>query len=270
MTGSTLIETLRRHWRGMLYWSIGFAIYGFYSTLLVPDMAGLQQYVRLMETMPSGLLQAFGLQDTSVIASPEGFIAFSYHVYIILFIGVYAVLSGLNVTANDEDSGVMDILLSLPVPRWQIVLEKFLAYWLMIIVIVVAGHIGLVLGAQSNPYAQSVDNARLIEGSINILPSAVLMLAFTVFIATVVRRRSTAAAIAGVFVVGSFLLETVGSTANSDFANALRNLSFIHHYNSLEVIKNGLAWDSMIVLKAAGVLLLAAGMVVFQRRDIAV
>ena len=42
---------------------------------------------------------------------------------------------GMRVTANEEDSGILDVVLSLPVRRWQVMVEKIAAYLVTIVMI---------------------------------------------------------------------------------------------------------------------------------------
>ncbi|MBC8099205.1 MAG: ABC transporter permease subunit [Armatimonadetes bacterium] len=270
MTGTVLRETLRRNVRGTLYWALGFAAYGWMSMVILPDRSALAQYVSLMQSMPSSMMQVFGLEDASVLASPEGFLGFSYFLYMMVVLVVYAVLMGLNITANDEDSGIMDIVLSLPLPRWRVIAEKFAAYAVLMTVIVLLGHVGLLIGMQLNPFAAGIDPNKLLAGTLNMLPSGWMVLAVTALIATIVRRRGTAAALAGVFVAASYLLDTLGSSANSAAGDALRAVSFFKYYDATHVLATGLVFTSFVgVIVVAGVVL-AGAVLMFQRRDIAV
>jgi ABC-2 type transport system permease protein len=274
MNGTNLIifwETLRRQWRGMLYWGIGFALYGILSTGLIPDTAGLQQLISLLQAMPQGFISVFGINDMSILATPEGFVALRYFMYIVLVLAVYAVLNGLNLTANDEDAGIMDMILALPLPRWRVIVEKFAAYSVMMTVIALAGFGGLLAGMVINPTnTASLNVMRLLEGSLNMLPSALLILATTGLLATIVRRRATAAALAGAFVVVSYVLDVLGNSVQSDAGAALRSLSFIRYYDAMSMMRSGLVISSILILTAIALAALGASVALFQRRDIAV
>ncbi len=268
MTGTVFREMVRRHWRQTLYWGLGLFIYGILTVLLVPDLTGLQQYVTLARTLPEGLMQAFGLSDIEALGTVTGFIAFSYHIYMVLLMATYAVLSGLSVTSGEEESGILDVVLSWPLPRWRIILEKTAAYLLFTTVIVMLGHVGLVSGGFLNANARDLDQWLLLQGSINLLPSSFLVLAFTILMGVLVRRRATAAAIAATFVTGSFLLDTIGTAARTDFADSLRQLSFTTQYNALEVLQSGLVWPAFLGLTVVAAAMLVAAVIMFERREI--
>jgi ABC-2 type transport system permease protein len=87
--------------------------------------------------MPPIILRAVGVgDDLNYFASPEGFVAVGFFGKTLLVLAAYPVVMGLRVTVNEEDSGTIDVLLSLPVARWRVILEKFLAYVVTLVVIV--------------------------------------------------------------------------------------------------------------------------------------
>src|SRR5664279_6230367 len=124
MTGVVFMHTLRRNWLTGLYWAIGIAILGAYIIVVIPNVDMLKQYADLVKTLPPLMLQLFGANNAAEIATPAGFLDFGFFSYTLLVMGAYAVVVGLNVTANEEDRGIMDITLSLPIPRWRLVLER--------------------------------------------------------------------------------------------------------------------------------------------------
>jgi ABC-2 type transport system permease protein len=269
MSGAVFFETLRRDWRGMIWWGIGLGFMAWLQIVIIPDVESLQKMADLMESLPSFMVDAFGGGDIQYMATPEGYLTLRWYSLVVLILAVYTVSCGLNVTANDEDRGILDMLLSTPLPRWRLIVEKFAAYSIL-----TAGIIAMTLGAmwiamQMSPTI-SVDMSRLTVSSFNILPSALLIMAFTILIATIVRRRGLAGAIAAVFVVGSYFLDTLGQSASNETLVALNKLSFYNYYDSINVMKNGLAWGNVIGISAVALLMVSAGIWFFQRRDVGV
>ncbi len=269
MTGVVFTHTLKRKWRAMLLWGIGIGLIAYLQAALLPNVDALQQMADLMATLPPVLIQAFGGEDIAAIATPEGYIGFRYFGIVLIVFAVYAVDAGLNVTAIEEDKGIMDVLLSLPLPRWRLVVEKLLAYAVLIIGIVVLSFVGLWLGIESTP-ALEMDTMKLLQGSVNILPSTLLVLTATTLIATLTRRRGTAATLATVFLVGSYFLDFMGRAVSETFINSLSVFSFFTYYDGGNVMRNGLVWGNMILLLAVATLLAGGAVWAFQRRDIGV
>lgn len=264
--GAIFVETLRRTWRQAVYWGIGLGAMALLIMLVIPNVDTLEQYREIVETMPPILLQAFGISDADTLATPEGFLSYGFFTYAILILAVYAVIAGLNITANEEDSGIMDVVLTLPVKRWQIVVEKFAAYALLLVVILLVSAVGIVAGELISDF--EVDDAVVAQSFINTYPPVVLMLAFTAFVATVVRRRGTASVIAIVFIVGSYFVNFVGRAASGSIAESLANASFFYYADTEAIIRDGLVLSNVVGLLAASLALAAAALWFWQRRDV--
>lgn len=270
MAGTIFNETLRRSWRQIIYWGTGIALLGLYAALVIPDVDSLKQYAAMAQNMPPALLQMFGMEDAAALATPEGFISFAFFGYTLLILAVYAVIAGLGVTANEEDSGIMDVVLSLPVPRTRIVIEKLAAYMLVMVGIIAFSFIGILIGSQTSAIMQEIDMGRMIEGTLNMIPSSLLMIAFTAFVSVMVRRKATATAIAATFIVGSYFVDFIGKAASESALSVLRAVSFFGYYDTNEVIMRGLNLGSIALLLAVTALLAAGSVWGFQRRDIGV
>jgi ABC-2 type transport system permease protein len=268
MTGTIFNETLRRNWRQILYWGISLAFLGWAIAAIVQDVDVLKQYEAIAKNFPPALLQMFGAQDAATLATPEGFITYGFFGYSLLILAVYAVIAGLGVTANEEDSGIMDIILSLPVPRWRVVLEKLAAYMLIMAAIIAVSFLGLLIGVQMSPVMREVNMARLVEGTLNMVPSSLLMIAFTTFVAAVVRRKGTATGVAAVFIVGSYFLAFLGKSASESILGSVRSISFFSYYDPNAVLVNGLNASNFALLLAVTALLVVGSVWAFQRRDV--
>lgn len=265
MPRSIFNEMFRRNWRGMLYWGIGLGVMGFVMMVIIPNIGMLKQFENIMTSMPA-VVKALGMEDAAQMATPDGFISAGYFGRVILLLAVYAVLAGLNVTANEEDAGILDLLLSLPLPRWRIILEKFAAYVLMSIIIVIMGLIGLCLGSITS--AIQVDVGKLVISSVNVLPTLFFMLAFTMFAATFFRRKNQATAFAALFIVGSYVVDFAGNAAGESPLARLRAFSFFAYYDNAHIMQTGLNGAAIGLLLVLTVILVGASVWCFQRRDI--
>lgn len=269
MSGVVFMNTLSRNWRAGLYWGIGIALLGVYAIVVIPNVDMLNQYAQLAQSMPPLLLQAFGIEDVSAMATPSGFLGFAFFGYALLILAAYVVIAGLNVTANEEDRGIMDITLSLPIPRWRIVLERFLAYTVLIIGILVVTFLSM-WGATLTTTTLGFDIGRMAEGIVNMLPSTLLMLAATVFAGTVMRSRGAAAAVATAFVIVSYFINFLGSAASGSAAASLQAISFFNYYGGSDIMSTGLNWGNILLLVVVTVVLAVGSLWFFERRDVGV
>ncbi len=271
MIGTVLMETLRRSWKQMVYWGMGMAVLAFYPFLMMPSTPeGFEQYAEIGRSLPEGVLAMFGLNDVAIIGTPEGFIGYSFFGYILLVLAVYAVIAGLNVSAVDEDNGSMDMLLSLPLPRGHIITEKVLAYSLMSVGIALFAFIGFLFGAQIAGDKLNLSWERYLISTLSIVPGTIFMLAVTAFIGTLVRRRSNAAVLAGIFIFASYVLNVVGGMSNTAFAETMKGFSFFAYLNTSTALKEGVTIASALTLIGVSIALTVGAVALFERRDVSV
>jgi len=270
MNGIVFNETLRRGWRTALYWGIGLAVYALYIIMVFgADDASRAQMADIMATkMPGFLGQIFGIpEDASFLLSTAGFLSFAYFTYSALMLAVWAVLTGLSVTANDEESGVLNMLMALPLARWRLVVERIAANIVLLIGIAIGSLLGILVALIMIP-APDVALGGLIAALFGMMLLVSVIMAVTVLLSVLVKRRGTAAALAGAFVAVSFLLNTLGGAAQSSVGDVLRNFSVFYHFDSAGIIQNGLALGSVTVLMTALVAITWGAVYLFQRRDL--
>ncbi len=268
MLASIFAETLRRGWKPALFWGLGIGSLAWLQIIIVQDTTMITETARLMESVPPFLLEMFGgSSDIEFLSTPDGYLALQFFGFILMVFAFYAVVAGLNVTANDEDSGIMDVFLSLPVVRWQLVLVKVLAYLLLAALVVGITFAGMLIGFAMVPDV-GFNIERQLLAALNILPSMAVVLTFTAMTAALIRRKGTAIAIAAAFVVGSYVLDIFGNSAPGTVLAMLRQLSFFAYYDSTGVIQNGLSPINIVVLLAVSAIFSAIAMWRYQQRDI--
>ncbi len=270
MNGVVFMETVRRGWRTALYWGIGIALYAMYIILVFggDDSTRAQMADLVANKMPGFLGQIMGLpDDVAFLATMQGFLGFGYFTYVSLMMSVWAVLAGLSVTANDEDTGVINMLMALPIPRWRLVVERIAGNVVLLIGIIGCGLAGLWFALQLSPDPTVMFGALTATMAGEVLLLSVVM-AVTALLAVLVKRRSLAAGLAGVFVMVSFLLNTLGGAVQSSVGDALRNFSVFYHFEPNNILQNGLALGSVTVLMAALVAVTWGAVYLFQKRDL--
>jgi ABC-2 type transport system permease protein len=268
MSGAVFIETLRRTWAQTLLWALGLGFLAMTIVLMIPLM-DMMAMVKLLESMPAFVRSAVGVGDNlMVITTPEGFVAVGFFGKLALVLAAYPVVMGLRVTANEEEDGILDVLMSAPLPRWRMVVEKLAAYALSIIVIALTVLAGMWLGAMIVDV--QLDMGLMGQAIINVTPMLLLILALTALAGAALRRRRDALIVATVFVLGSFMLDTVGSMAAGSAAENLRQISVFSATSAVSVMERGLAWGTIAALLAIALVFSGGAVWAFRRRDIGV
>lgn len=268
MSGAVFVETLRRTWLQTLLWACGLAFMALAVVLMIP-LLDIMVFVDLLKGLPAFVRGAVGVgSDLMVITTPEGFIAVGFFGKLALAFAAYPVIMGLRVTANEEEDGILDVLMSAPLPRWRMVVEKLAAYALSLLVIAVVVFAGLWLGTLIADV--TLDMGLMAQAVVNILPALLLILALTALAGAVLRRRRDALVAATVFVVASFMLDTVGSMGAGSAAEHLRLFSVFSAASAVGVLERGLAWGTIAALLALALTVSGGAVWTFQRRDIGV
>lgn len=266
MSGVLLRNTLSQHWRPTLYWSGGLALLGIYVVAVIPNAEALNNYVGLISSMPKPLLDAMGAGDTLLLSTPEGFIQYGFATWAQLMLAVYGLLAGLNLCANEEEAGILDVLLSLPLSRRRLMLERFAAFALLTVLIALLSALGLVLGSFGTEL--KLAPGALFATALNLVPGALLVMAFTALVAAALRRHMAATGLAIFFVIGSYFLDFLASAISEEPFNRIGQLSF-YHWSSAGIEPGSfLPAENLAVLLGVTVILLGLALWFFDRRDI--
>ncbi|QPC84779.1 ABC transporter permease subunit [Phototrophicus methaneseepsis] len=266
MRGAVFVETLRRTWKQTIYWGIGLGTLGAFMALALPLLDAID-FIGLVESMPPAFLGALGVgDDVSVLATRDGLMATAYFNRFMLVFVVYPVIMGLRVSVNEEDEGILDMMLSLPLSRGWLLLEKVAAYIVTLPFLAAFILGGIWLG---NTIADTqLDMAIMTQLVIALLPVLIFLLCITVLLGALIGRRNIAVATITGFVILSFAIFTVGSMASDSFMADVANVSFFNYYNAIGVMQSGLSVTHLTVLLG----LALAGIVValwrFQTRDV--
>lgn len=267
MTGETgwpMFETTRfeagKRIRGTLALTAGVGLFGLMVIGFWPSFE--EVYGKLVEGMPEFLVDVIG---TPGVGTVEGFLVSEFYWFVwILLLGLYFAYSAGELIAGDVETGRMDLLLSMPISRSRVVAEKFASLLVPIVAlnaVVPAFVYGglLVVGETVDP----VDLAMLHVLSIPyLLTCAAVGLVFSVLVG----RASVAQRLALGAVFALFLVETVASAADVEWAAAI---SPMRYYSPAEILVYGeYDYVSAGALLGAAVALVVVSQLWFRRVDI--
>lgn len=261
-------DTLQTGVRDVLLWGIGLALVGMLMTAMVPAFESAN-IIGFLEEMPAPLLAIAGLgEDVQALATPEGIIAAGFFAKFLLIFVVYPVVMGLRITANDEAQGSLNMLLSLPLPRRRLILEKFAAYTLNIIAVVSIATLGLLVGTAFN--ALDVNRSLLLVMSVSLVPLLVFVLALTAFLGAWLREKRLVTGLVTGIIGASFMLYTIGTMVSGAWMDIPAAFSFFNYYDAQAILSQGGFMPLHVSTLLAGTTVLLLGALqIFPRRDIA-
>jgi ABC-2 type transport system permease protein len=238
--------------RKMTLWlSIGFFLYivmviAFYPSLLEQS----ETMNELLASYPEGFLSAFYGTDASEIdiADPGGYVHSQFALFLILILGAVAIAQAFNAFTNAERDGTMDILLSLPVTRRQVLVGRVLATVVCMIAVLAASSVGLWVGSQAFPEFQ-VSLGDMILMMFGMLPALMVVMAFAYMLACLIPSRyKFAGAIAYLFLLGSYIFFSLALSIED--LNDLQPIFLFNYYNAADMMHKGIEWGDWALLGA--------------------
>ena len=270
MTGKVFVEQLKQSWLQILTWGVGLGFLTFFMSVIVEDPEVINQYSAVISAMPPAILSAFGISDVALLTTPEGFLVFAGFTYGAIILSVFGVLAGLSITANDEDSGMMNIVLTLPTPRWQVIVERFLAMVVVLLGIDLLMFSGMLLG--NIVFNLEMDMMALFLGAINMMPMILAIMAITTLVGTVFSNKLIITAVAGSFVLISYVINIIADAVNKTdvpVAGWVEKLSVYNYLGSEGVVLDGqLNAGNVSILLVATILAVVISVYAFENRDI--
>lgn len=260
-----LLQELRLRRNAMLGWGIGLCFFPVVYVGLYPSLA--DQLASFQEVMDLAIYQALGIS----MASFEGYMASTVINLVPVILSIYAVLNGTGTLAGEEDNGRLELIVALPIHRWQIVAVKAIALGVALLVslAIVSAGAALTLAAIESQIETAVTP---IEVFVNLLSAWPLVMAFgmiSLFFGAFSPNRRLAAMLATVMVIGSYLGGNLAGMITS-LEPVQKFLLFSYYDATAEVFTEGRHAGDLIILLAAAAIAFGLAVVFFQRRNITV
>lgn len=264
------LKTIRDKRRSILGWSIGFLVYSFFILSLYPTFSSENEaiinYLKVFADMP--FLKLFGINPENILefTTPEGFLnpEFFYMVAPILII-MLSVSLGSDAIAGEEERKTMDLLLSNPISRERIVLEKFLAVISVIFTVIVFSYIGFIICILVYKI-NNINLGRLLQAEIMLGYLGVSFGSFAFFLGCITGDKGKSITISAIFAIISYLINSLSNVAQ--FLSKLRIISLFYYYGGDNPLKKGIYLPHLGIIIAFIVICLLVSLLAFRRRDI--
>ena len=168
-------------------------------------------------------------------------------------------------TAGEESRGTIDILLSYPVSRRRLILEKSLAVTLACVVAAIVVWVMAMAGAAAS--ASALPGDKLAAALVMLVLLGLDFGAIALAISAYTGNRAAAIGIAIALMVVMYLADALAAIV--DGLNSIRPLSLFRYYMGADPLRSGLNLGDAAMLVAVAVVLLVVSLVAFERRDLA-
>jgi ABC-2 type transport system permease protein len=259
-------KTLKEKYRGIAILSVLFFVFALYVVTLFPVM-GEEMLGSFDEMFQHPALRAFG-RSVSTLASIEGLLVVELYQWgIELLLGAYAVLFAVSFVSGEIEDKTIDVLLANPVSRTRILLEKYAALLIMLVIVNAVMFAGVIAGLVY--IGEKTDIAWLVYTHILFMPFLLVVSSYSTFLSVAFddTRRTTYVGLG--ILLGSFILNSV--FLMTEKYSSLSRITLSHYFDpGKNLIFHEIVWGDVAVLCVVAAVLLAAAVVWFNRRDISV
>ena len=262
-----MLETTRFEGRQRVRGSLALALLlGVFSLLIIyifPSIAESAADIDAMiDALPESFREGFGAETYTTI---EGFVAAELYQFIwVLLLGLYMAYTAGGTLADDVDSGRVYLVLATPIARTQLVLEKFLALFVPIVVLTLLVPLFVFGGTLAIDYP--LDPVYLIAVHVLSIPYLLVCAGIGLVLSVVFDRGDVAqrGGIAVVFLL--FLLDSVTAGTDVEWLGAVSPTRYIDPTEIL--LHESLELGDAVLLLGVALALVLLSVVSFEDRDV--
>ena len=267
MLRSVALKTLRDLRRGFLWWSLGLAGMVAMMVAVYPTVRDNPALDRLVQQYPEALKAFVGFGGEFDYASGAGYLGselFSFMVPLLLLLA--AIGAGARAVAGEEEAGTLELLLSCPVSRRRLVLEKLGALAVEVAGLGAVLLLSLWIGARA--VAMDVSVAHLAAATASAVLLALAYGALALLLGAATGRRGLTVAVVAAAAVAAYLVASLAPLVGA--LEPAKLASPFYHYSASDPLREGLAAGHSLLLLGIAV---AAGLLApfaLERRDVSV
>lgn len=262
MFRSVFLKTIYNLRWSIIGWGLGIMFVSF-LTMVLFNSFNQQGIDSIVNSVPDSLKSLVGsVSDFKTIPGYIGQQLFGPNVVILTI--AMSVLLFVAVSANEEDSGRLQTLLSLPVSRTKVYFHKWLAVLLVIAVVCACIAIGIYIAL---PFVgKSADFERILASIFDawLMNVSYGMVIYALAMGT--GRRGLTIALGSGYAALSFIISSLAPAVKGlDIPN---KFSVFHYYNNPQIMQHGLNYNHIYILLGVITILTFIGWLGFVKRSI--
>ena len=250
-----------------LWWAIGVAGFAALLALAYPTVRGNSALDKTFAGLPPGVQAALGLDPGSSLTAPIGYLNSQYFanilpaVYLIFAIGLAAWS-----VAGDESAGTLELLLANPVSRVRVAFERAVGLALLLSALTATSIIAMAVLAPPFGLTNGLGLWNIAAATVASALLAMTFASVALFVGAASGKRSMAISVAAALAVFGFVIE--GLAAQVKELQPVRSISPWHWALGTDPLRNGLNWQSGLLPIAISIVLVMAGALLLNRRDL--
>ncbi|MEU4058552.1 MULTISPECIES: ABC transporter permease subunit [Rhodococcus] len=261
---SVLTKTLWDQRRSLPAWAVGLSLLVAMYVAIWPSVRDQPSISGFIEQMPKAM-QALFVMSGADMSTPVGYI----QVELLAFMGpmlllIYAVATGAAAVAGEEERRTLDLLLSSPISRGRIFVEKFVAMTIGIALLGAVTGVALVCEGRVADMVLPVGNVAATMVHLSLL--ALVYGTFAAALGTLTGRAVVSRAVPAVAAVLAYIVNGLGQIVS--WLEPWQKISPFYQYAGHDPLRTGLSVPAILVSAGTVTLTVLVALWGFRRRDI--
>jgi len=239
-------------------------IVGTSQTVNTRDMKAEGAYDKLME---NPIMKSF-IGDTVDIYSVKGFLYMELFGSFTMYIIIYFIIQYAGAFCSEMETKTIDILLSTPLRRRNLFISRYLSWIVLELLFIVSWILCIGIGVRMIDKADEVPLVDIARTMFYFLPFILSVQSLCMFISVLTNESKKAYGISLGIYFGMYFFEIINGI--SENLNFLKYFTLLHFTDpGLVFIEGVIPWRDTLVLAIVAIVLFAAGLFVFERKDLA-
>ncbi len=252
----------------LMWWSLGIIAIVAFVVGLYPSIQGKQGFEKLFNQLPAALKAMAGTQKGISIISPEGYLhGRLFATFAPLLLTIFGIGLGAYIVAGSEADGTLELLLSNPLTRRRLVVERFsVLVGLVVALGVLIAVTTIALKSFMGGGLRAIPAGRIFAASMGATCLALLHASLAFSVGCITGKRPLAVAAGAVVAIAGYLLHVLTLSVAS--LSWLAVISPWRWYLSEMIVVGGANANAIVTPLAVSAVAAIAGTSVFLRRDL--
>jgi ABC-2 type transport system permease protein len=259
------LKTLYDQRRALLAWCVSLALLVAMYVAVWPSIHAQPSMTQFLDSMPEAFRALFAMAGADM-STPVGYV----QIELLSFLGpmillIYAIVAGSSAVAGEEERHTLDMLLTNPVSRTRIVLEKFAAMTIGVIVLSAVTAVALLV---EGPFADlRLPAGNVVAAMVHMALLAMVFGTLALALSASTGRAGLSRAVPAVAAVAAYVVNGLGPLVS--WLEPLQKFSPFYQYAGHDPLRNGLSGLGVLVALASMAAFAALAVAGFRRRDVA-
>jgi ABC-2 type transport system permease protein len=260
---SLLKHEIKSRLIAILGWGFGLTLYGAIYISIFPGAL----FEQLQSLKDLSIYKLVGIQ----LGSFEGYMASIVLVYIPLLLGIYCIIASTSTLAGEEDKGTLELIVTLPLSRWQILTAKAIAISIAVFLIMFIASTGnsLILAVIKIKNPINITSLGLFSALMSSLFLALGLIMIGLFLGVFLPNRRLSTIVMSIFFIASFFAENIAGMVKS--LEPIRYFSLFNYYDTtVKIFSDGPQFSDIVILLGIAAVFYILALIFFSRRNITV